>query len=98
MKRVLLEICFGINVLLCLAIVPLLLTVLLGNDSIYSFLKSESGYPLRLLNIPLLILWVNNFVIWSKKDKNMGQLALLLFFNFYYNPFYYRSAVKNKWI
>lgn len=99
MKRILLEICFVVNVIFCLVLIPLLITVLIGNDSIYSFLTSEKGVSLRMyINIPILILWIYNIIVWSKKDKNIVQFILILLLNALYNPFYYRKAVKNKWV
>jgi hypothetical protein len=99
MKRIVLEICFTVNVLFCLVLVPLLITVLFGNDSMYSFLTSEKGVNLRMyINLPILILWVNNIIVWYKKDKKIIQLVMILIFNALYNPFYYRKAVKNKWV
>lgn len=99
MKRVLLEICFVINVIYCVGLIPLFIIFLFGNDSIYSFLMSDKGMKVRLFtNLPLLILWIYNFILWSKNDKRLGQFAMLLFLNGFYNPFYYRKAVKNKWI
>jgi len=99
MKRVLLEICFVLNVIFLVGLIPLLIIFLLGNDSIYLFLMSEKGISLRLYaNIPLLILWVYNFILWSKNDKKIGQFFMLLIFNSFYNPFYYRKAVKRNWV
>lgn len=99
MKKVILEICFVVNALFCLMLIPLIITVLFGVDFLYDFLKSEQGIKLRLyINIPIIVLWINNVIVWSKNDKNVGRLILILLFNALYNPFYYRKSVKNGWI
>ncbi len=98
MKRIILEVCFVVNLLFCLALVYVLVATLFGSD-LYTFLQSEQGVNLRMfINIPIIILWIFNVIMWSKHDKNILQLVLILLLNALYNPFYFRKAVKNKWV
>lgn len=98
MKRIILEVCFVVNLLFCLALVYVLVATLLGSD-LYTFFQSEQGVNLRMfINIPIIILWIFNFIMWSKHDKNILQFVLILLLNALYNPFYFRKAVKNKWV
>ena len=99
MKRVLLEVCFWINILVYLPVIVLLVEVL-GNVQIISQLLSDSelfNYRM-LLNIPILFLWIFNLVVWSTHDKKTKRLILIILLNGFYNPFYYRFALKNNWV
>jgi len=50
------------------------------------------------LIIPIIILWIYCFKIWSKKDKSVKSFLLLFFLNGFYIPFYFHSLRKKKWI
>ena len=47
MKRIILEVCFVVNLLFCLALVYVLVATLLGSD-LYTFFQSEQGVNLRI--------------------------------------------------
>jgi len=59
----------------------------------------ETFIQIRMvLTIPILILWIYNLIVWSKKDKSIGRFLLLFFLNGLYNPFYFRRILKNNWL
>lgn len=58
----------------------------------------ETFIQIRMvLTIPIIVLWINNLIVWSKNDKGIGRFLLLFFLNGLYNPFYYRKIQKNNW-
>jgi hypothetical protein len=42
--------------------------------------------------------WIWNIVIWSKRDKKIGQFFALFFLPGLYTMFYYRRVLKNNWL
>ncbi len=98
MKKIIFA-CFIINVLMVLLLMFVFIAMLLKMNSVLNFIFLDSTFmSIRMiLTIPVFILWINNIVVWSKKDKNVGVFFLLFFFNAIYNPFYYRRIVKNGW-
>lgn len=99
MKKTILTICYYINAALLILVLLLLIAVLFNFNGILDYVLSESFLNMRMLvNIPIIILWIFNMVFWSKHDKNIGRFFLLFFLNAFYNPFYYRRVLKNKWI
>jgi len=44
------------------------------------------------------VFWIMNFIIWFKKDRNVGRFLLLFALPGLYTPFYYSIALKNNWI
>jgi hypothetical protein len=99
MKKILLEFCFWVNLLVYLLLIILFIEMI-GNTELVSqfFTEGRLSEYRMLLNIPILILWIYNIVVWSKNDKKTLRLILIIFLNGFYNPFYYRMAVKKKWL
>jgi len=52
------------------------------------------------INTTLLVFpfWIWNIIIWSTKDKRVGQLLGLFFLNGLYTLFYFRLVLKNNWL
>ena len=99
MKRILIEICFWINLVVYFLVIVLFIEMI-GNTDIISqyFTKGHLSNYRMLLNIPILALWIYNIVVWSKNDKTTLRLILIIFLNGLYNPIYYRMAVRKKWL
>lgn len=54
---------------------------------------------LRLFGaIPVLVLWLMCIRIWSEKDKKASRFFLLFFLIGFFTIFYFRKALKEKWI
>ena len=99
MKKIILDICFYINVALLVFAILITISVFFEINFLVDFALGDKMPIVRILfNVPIIFLWVSNMVIWSKYDKNIGRFFLLFFLNAFYNPFYYRKVVINKWI
>ena len=69
------------------------------NPDLIKFFNSEMIVNIRmLLTIPVIILWIKNLQIWSKKDKNISRFFLLLLLTGFYSPFYFKRILKNNWL
>lgn len=67
--------------------------------AISPFLYSNFFFYLRyIMSFPILALWVNTIIIWSKHDKRLRWIFLLFFFPGLFNPFYFLKAKKKGWI
>jgi hypothetical protein len=51
-----------------------------------------------IITVPLIALWIYTINIWAKNDRNVPRLFAVVFFLGLYTPFYFRKAIKNKWI
>ena len=99
MKRLLLEFCFWVNIFVYLILIVLFIEMVANTQIISHFLNNGQISDYRmLLNIPILVLWIYNIIIWAKKDKKTLRLILIIFLNGFYNTIYYRMAVKKNWI
>ncbi|MDP4209192.1 MAG: hypothetical protein Q8928_10300 [Bacteroidota bacterium] len=63
----------------------------------YIFFDVEFANIRMFLTIFVFILWINNLIVWSKRDKNLGRFFILFFFIGIYSPFYFIKILKNKW-
>lgn len=92
-------VCYIINLLMVLLLVFVFIAMLLKLDAVLRFVFLDNTFMnIRLvLTIPILILWVHNLIVWSRKDKNVGVFFLLFFFSAIYNPFYYNRIIKKGW-
>lgn len=61
-----------------------------------------SGFVFNLLWLitcmGILILFANNLIVWYKKDREIRNLVLLIFFSWIYSPRYYKDAEKKGWL
>lgn len=98
MKKVI-YVCYIINLMMVMLLVFVFIAMLLKMDTVLHFVFLNNTFMnIRMaLTIPILILWIYNFIVWSKKDKNVGVFFLLFFFSAIYNPFYYNRIIKNGW-
>ena len=97
-KRILLT-CLIINYLLILIFIILIFSILLKLDFMLNLFDSTVFTLIRfILTIPVIVFWINNIIIWSKRDKSVGQFFLLFFLNGLYNPLYYRRILKHGWL
>lgn len=97
MKK-LLMLCYITNILMVMGLAILILSILFKIDFILNYVSTDSFTQIRMiLTIPVFVLWVNNLILWSKKDKSVGRFFLLFFLNGLYNPFYFRRILKNEW-
>jgi len=46
----------------------------------------------------VLIFWIWNIIIWSKRDKKIGRFFALFFLPGLYTLFYYRHVLRNNWV
>lgn len=70
-----------------------------GIEGIYDLCMSHIGLIIRgILTIMVIIMWIFCIYIWSKFDKNIMRLILIIFLNSIYLIFYYKVIIKNKWI
>lgn len=98
MKKKLMLFCNFINIIMIVIILFVILSAVLNLEVLIDFFTSELFLDIRMIMvIPVFILWINNLVIWSKYDKSLGRFFMLFFLNGFYNPFYYRMVLKNKW-
>jgi hypothetical protein len=98
MKKFIVNILFSINLIFIVAIIPTAVMAII-DDSFYHFLKSDNVNAYSVfINIPIILFWFYNLHIWVTKDKDTNHLLLILFFNIFYDPFYYRKAEKNHWV
>lgn len=100
MKRNLLMACYFINILMVALVVVTILAALFRFKVFLDYVFfDETFIQIRMvLTIPILILWIYNLIVWSKKDKSIGRFLLLFFLNGLYNPFYFRRILKNNWL
>lgn len=98
MKKKLLLFCYYINIFILLGFIIIVLAMLFKMNYILNFSTNDTFILVRtILTIPVIILWVNNLIIWAKKDKNVGRFFLLFFLNGLYNPLYFNRIEKNGW-
>jgi len=99
MKKKLLMVCYIINILMVSLIVVVILAALLRLKNLLDFVFFDETFLLirMILTVPILVLWINNLIIWSKKDKSIMRFFLLFFLNGIYSPFYFRKILKNNW-
>lgn len=93
MKKNILMACYFINILMVsLVIITILAALFRFKDLLDYVFFDETFLQIRMvLTIPILVLWLNNIIVWSKNDKKIGRFLLLFFLNGLYNPFYYRK-------
>lgn len=91
--------CYYVNLLMIILVVLVIVAALFRFQAyIDFFFGNEIFINVRmLLAIPVFILWINNLIVWSKKDKNLGRFIILFFFIGLYSPFYFQKILKNKW-
>jgi hypothetical protein len=82
-----------------ISVFVLVLAILFKQKQILEIYSSDELFnQIRMvLVIPVIVLWVNNLMVWSKKDKHVGRFFLLFFLNGLYSPFYFRKILKHKW-
>lgn len=98
MKKNLLIFCYIINILMVVGLLILIFSILFKIDSILNYSSSDSFTNIRtILTIPVFVLWINNLIVWSKKDRNVGRFFLLFFLNGLYNPLYFNRILKYEW-
>lgn len=99
MQRNFLLFCFISNVLMLAIILTLIISIIIGLDSVVTYINSgEFVYIRMFLGLFVLILWLFNLFIWSNNDRNLKRFFLLFFLIGIYSPFYFLKALKNKWI
>ena len=98
MKKNILQLCYYINIFMLVVIGIVVIAVILRQKNILDFIFFDKFFLVfrMLMTIPVLILWIYNIKIWSRRDKQIRRFLLLFFFNGLYNPFYYRKAVKSN--
>lgn len=95
--RIAMIICFILNIIGIIIAVTFIVLPLFWRES-FDFYNSAVVTEIRsVLTIPIFILWIYNFVIWSKRDKNIIRFFFLLLLNFFYNPIYFRMSKKRGW-
>ncbi len=95
MKVYIYKILFAINLLaLILAIFHMILFWYDFDQSFLDFVLSLRMYSTYFI----LILWIWNMIIWGKKDKKVIRFVALFFLSGFYNLFYFKIAMKNKWL
>jgi hypothetical protein len=99
MKRFIILTCYYINIIMVALILFVVIAALFQMKSVLDYIFFNKLFlQIRLiLTVPVLVLWINNLMIWSKRDKSISRFLLLFFFNGIYNPFYYRLILKNHW-
>lgn len=99
MKRKLLAVCFGVNLVMVLISFLPVVSFFLSSESLNLFVNGDLFRTARLiLLIPVLILWGYSLTIWAKQDKKVDKFLLLLLLNGMYTPFYYVRMKRNGWI
>ena len=91
--------CYFINILMVALVLFTILAALFRFKGFLDYVFfDETFLQIRMvLTIPILVLWINNLIICSKKDKSIKRFLLLFFLNGLYNPFYFRKVLKNNW-
>jgi len=99
LKLKLLVICYWINILTLALYAFIIIGALLRMQSFLDYVFFDSTFlNIRMaLTIPIIILWVNDLIVWSKHDKHIGRFIALFFFIGIYSPFYFKRILKNKW-
>ena len=91
--------CYLINVALLCLVVLVIIAAIFNVNVVLDYVLGDQFLSYRMIiNIPIILLWIYNLVIWSRKDKHVLRFFLLFFLNAFYNPFYFRKALKSNWI
>jgi hypothetical protein len=94
-----LVICYWINILTIAFYIFIIFAALLRMHSFLHYVFYDPSFlNIRMaFAIPIVILWINNLIVWSKKDKNIGRFFVLFFLMGIYSPFYFKKILKNNW-
>jgi len=100
MKRNFFSVCYYINILMLLVFCIVFISpIFFRSAHLIKFFNSEMIVNIRmLLTVPVIILWIKNLQIWSKKDKNINRFFLLFLLSGFYSPFYFKRILKNNWL
>lgn len=92
--------CYIVNILMVTLFVMVVFALLLRMKGFLDYVFFDEFFLMvrMVLTIPILILWVNNITIWSKKDKSVRRFLLLFFLNGLYNPIYFKKVLNNNWV
>jgi len=98
-KKGLLLFCYYVNLLMIIFFLLIIVAALFKMESFLNYVFFNKTFlSFRfILTIPILVLWINNLIIWSKFDKHIGRFLLLFFLIGVYSPFYFRKILKNNW-
>lgn len=99
MKKNLLMACYIINTSMVILVVVTILAALFRLKGFLDYVFFDETFFLvrMVLTLPILILWINNMIVWSRNDKNIMRFLLLFFLNGLYNPLYFKKILKNNW-
>ena len=99
-NKSILKFCYILNIVMVVFLLSVIIGILFKAGQYLDFVFSnEIVSTIRMIfTIPIIILWINNMIIWSRRDKHIGRFFLLFFLNGIYNVFYFRKVLKNSWI
>lgn len=96
MKKNMIYLCYYINVMtIGLYAIVILVSIITMSNKPIDFINTELMLNIRLIvNIPIIVLLVYNIQMWSKYDRKLSRLLLLIFFIGLYNPIYFNKLKK----
>lgn len=100
MNKRFLKVCYILNIVMVVFVLSVIIGILFkaGEYLDYAFSSEIVSIIRMIFTIPVIILWINNMIIWSRRDKHIGRFFLLFFLNGIYNVSYFRKVLKNNWI
>jgi len=97
LKRSIFDVCYVATILSLLILVASMFFV--DADNLYPLFYTTPVIIFRGFSLFLLfILLFKSFIVWSKNDRNLKRLLLLVFFHGFYLIYYYPKIVKNNWL